>query len=89
LRPSVEKNQLPDACTIDGADAAEIENHFAAVLEEFTDYAREGRRLVAINDAALAVNDDDIATIASFQAELQLRLLRLYSEGSQVMRLRP
>src|SRR5216684_3117289 len=87
-RPRMQKHQFADAGTVEGTDAAEIENHFAALLENFTDQAREGSSLVAIDDAALAVNDHDITAIASFQTEFQRRLLIWCCQGSQVLRLR-
>ena len=34
LRPSMEKHEFADASAIDGTDAAEIEHHFTAVLQE-------------------------------------------------------
>jgi hypothetical protein len=37
------------------------------ILEKFSRQARKGCCLVAIDDAALAVNNHDIATIPSFQ----------------------
>ena len=38
---------------------------------------------VAINNSALAINDDHIAALSSFQTEFQLRLLWLNCEASQ------
>jgi hypothetical protein len=76
------------ARTVDGADPAEIKDHFAALLEDFTYQARKGGGLVSIDDAALAVNDHHITAIASFQTEFQLGLLIWCCESSQVLRLR-
>ncbi|SRR5258708_516591 len=86
-RPSVKEDQFADAGTVDGTDAAEIENHLAAVIEYFTDHARQGGGLVTIDDAALAVNNDYITAIASFQSKFQLRLLIVFCQGSGVRRL--
>jgi hypothetical protein len=82
----VQKAKFADASAVDGTDAAEIENHFAAILKDFTDQARKGSNLVAIDDAAVAVNDHHIAAISSFQTELQLRLLKCCSEAAQFVR---
>src|SRR6266446_5191901 len=87
-RPGVQENQFANAGTVERADAAEIENHLAALLENFANQAREGCGLVAIDDAALAVNDHDITAIASFQTEFQRRLLIWCCKGSQMLRLR-
>jgi hypothetical protein len=84
----VQERQFAEAGTVHGGDAAKIENHFAAILEDFSDHPRKGSGLVAIDNAALAVNDHYIAAIASFQTEFQLRLLVWCREGSQVWRLR-
>ena len=45
------------------------------LLQNFAHHTRQGRRLIAIHDAALAVHDDDIAMVSRFQTEFQLRLL--------------
>src|SRR5260370_31614345 len=87
-RPSVQENQFANAGTVERTDTAEIENHLAALLENFTDQARKGSSLVAIDDAALAMNNHDITAIASFQTEFQRRLLIWCCEGSQLLRLR-
>lgn len=89
LSLSVQQNQFPNASTINGTHAAEVENHFAAILQKFSDHPRKSYGLVAINDAALAVNNHDIAIIPGFQTEFQLRLLKRCFKGSQAMRLQP
>lgn len=67
LRLGMQQNQFTDAGTVNGVHSAEIKNHLAAILEKFSSQARKGCCLVAIDDAALAVNNHDIATIPSFQ----------------------
>src|ERR1700722_13398999 len=88
LRPGVQKNQFADTRAIDRRDTAEIKNYLSAMVEYFTDHMRKACGLFAIDNAALAMNDHDIAAISGFETQFQGRLLRLCCRGSQLMRLR-
>jgi hypothetical protein len=57
LRVIVQKNQLANACAIDGRDAAKIENDPATLVEDFADHVRKRHSLVTIDNSALAMND--------------------------------
>jgi hypothetical protein len=71
----VQKSQFADTSAVHRSNASKVENYFRSVPQDLADKAREFARLIAINDAALAMHDYDIAAIASFQTKLQLRLL--------------
>jgi len=68
--------------------ATEIEDDLLLFFN-VPDQARKRGGLVTVDDAALAVNDDHIAAISSFQTEFQRRLLKLNSEARHVLRQRP
>jgi hypothetical protein len=85
LRTGVQKNQFADTRAIDGRDTAEIENYLPTLVEDFIDQMRKACGLFAIDNAALAVNDHDIAAISGFETQFQGRLLGLRSEGSPLM----
>jgi len=71
----VEQHQFADARTVDRVDAAEIEDHFPSIFQNFPHEVGERDGFIAINDAPLTMNDEHVATISSFQTKLQLRLL--------------
>jgi len=87
--PGMQKCEFTDASAVDGSHTAEIEHHLAAVFKHLADHTGKSSGLVAIDEAALAMNDHHIAAISGFQTEFQLRLLRLCSEGSHTVRLQP
>jgi len=72
LSPSVQEHEFADARAVDGAHATEIEDDFTAVFQNVPDQARKRGGLVTVDDAALAVNDDHIAAISSFQTEFNV-----------------
>ncbi len=76
LRPALEQGQFAYARAIHGSNSTEVEHQLARLRQNFRKQARERGRLIAINDAALAVNDHHAATISMFQTQLQFRLLR-------------
>ena len=76
LCPGMQESQFANASAVDGADAPEIENYFASILKNLPDHTPQVSGLVAVDDAAVAVNDDYIAAISSFQTQFQRRLLK-------------
>jgi hypothetical protein len=54
--------------------AGKIEHDFSGMLQGFPNHAGKRGGLIAVHDAALAMNDDDVAGAAGFQTELHVRL---------------
>jgi hypothetical protein len=79
LRPGMQKHKFTHARAVDETDTAKIKQYLTAVCDYLAHQTRQRSRLITVDDAAVAVNDHDIFTIASLQIELQRRLLKLCS----------
>jgi len=88
LGPGLQQGELTDSGAIHRSHAAQIEDEVPGVLQNLAHEPRQGGGFVAIDDAALAVDDDDIAAATSFQTELQLRLLFHFECSQRIQRLR-
>src|SRR5579871_1423603 len=88
IRPGLHERQFTDSCAVHGTDPTQIEHELARMLQDLPYQVRERGRFIAVDDAAFAVDDDNVAMIPRFQTELQLRLL-YWLKGSRLHRLRP